>query len=183
MRNAFGMIAADGRVTYVNSAFAKLFGARADQLIGISLLDELPCVASGQRMRDRIASRRDGKSEDYEIEVRIAKGRRVSAVVRPTPMFGSDGTFLGSFAIVGRIPARERRAPERPAGKRAVPAAESALTPREGEILRDLLEGRKRSEIAAIRDISLHTVRNHVKAIYRKHGVHSQVQLVVKLRD
>lgn len=56
------------------------------------------------------------------------------------------------------------------------------LSLREREVGNKLAGGLRTKEIAQALHISPHTVRNHLKAIYRKLGVHSQVALVSKLR-
>lgn len=54
------------------------------------------------------------------------------------------------------------------------------LTDREVEITELLLRGSSPATIASTLFISVHTVRNHVKAIYRKLGVSSQVELITR---
>jgi PAS domain S-box-containing protein len=58
-----------------------------------------------------------------------------------------------------------------------------ALSVREVEIFESLLSGQKPQAIAEARDISVHTVRNHIKAIYRKLGVRSQLELFGRFRS
>lgn len=58
----------------------------------------------------------------------------------------------------------------------------SALSTREREVLRRLGEGLRVSTIASDLDIRPATVRNHLKSIYRKTGLHSQARLVSALR-
>lgn len=53
-----------------------------------------------------------------------------------------------------------------------------ALSPREREILKALLEHRRPRQIAQELFISVHTVRNHLKSIYAKLDVHSHAELV-----
>ncbi len=55
------------------------------------------------------------------------------------------------------------------------------LSRREKEILRAMVAGKKPRELAHMFFISVHTARNHVKAIYRKLGVHSQGELIAKV--
>jgi len=57
-----------------------------------------------------------------------------------------------------------------------------ALSAREREILREIAAGARVPSIAKKLFISPHTVRNHLKAIYRKLGVASQVELVERIR-
>ncbi len=52
------------------------------------------------------------------------------------------------------------------------------LSRREQDVLRHLLANSRVSTIASDLDISPHTVRNHLKSIYRKFGVHSQAELI-----
>lgn len=56
-----------------------------------------------------------------------------------------------------------------------------ALSRREKEILLAVVEGKKPVEIARLFFISVHTARNHIKALYRKLQVHSQVELIAKV--
>ncbi|MGH9104420.1 MAG: helix-turn-helix domain-containing protein, partial [Acidimicrobiales bacterium] len=80
-------------------------------------------------------------------------------------------------------------------GGRAVPAnavddflgschfsAIESLTRRERDVLRLLLDGLRVSSIARRLYLSPQTVRNHLKAIFRKLGAHSQVELLENLR-
>lgn len=57
----------------------------------------------------------------------------------------------------------------------------NALSPRETEVLLVLATGASTRELSAQLFISEHTVRNHLKAIYRKLGVHSRTELFSKL--
>jgi DNA-binding NarL/FixJ family response regulator len=56
---------------------------------------------------------------------------------------------------------------------------ESGLTQRELEVLQLLAQARSVGEIAGELHLSMHTIRNHIKQILAKLGVHSQLQAVV----
>ncbi len=58
------------------------------------------------------------------------------------------------------------------------PATLGKLTAREREVLEQLVLGRRVREAAAALGMSQHTVRNHVKVLFRKLNVHSQDSLV-----
>lgn len=60
---------------------------------------------------------------------------------------------------------------------------EAALTGREKEVLRLFSRGLSYREAAEILEISTHTVRDHVKAIYRKLSVHSRSEAVFEARQ
>ena len=52
------------------------------------------------------------------------------------------------------------------------------LTPREAEVLRCLVDGMSYKAVAAALDVSLDTVRTHVRAVYGKLQVHSVAEAV-----
>lgn len=56
------------------------------------------------------------------------------------------------------------------------------LSPRETEVLEQLLTGHRVTSIADELEVSEHTVRNHLKSMFRKLGVHSQAELVGLVR-
>ena len=58
-----------------------------------------------------------------------------------------------------------------------------SLTPREREIVGALSAGQRVGAIAERLGVSEHTVRNHLKAVYRKLDVHSQVELLSRWRS
>jgi len=66
-------------------------------------------------------------------------------------------------------------------GSAVGPAAEkAALTPREEEILLRLSKGYQDKQIADTLNISTWTVHNHIKNIFKKLGVHTRTQAVIK---
>jgi DNA-binding CsgD family transcriptional regulator len=64
-----------------------------------------------------------------------------------------------------------------------VDSARSRLSSRENEIARHLIDGGNAKTISRSLTISPGTVRNHIKQIYRKLGVHSQVELLAAVRE
>jgi len=59
----------------------------------------------------------------------------------------------------------------------------SRLSPRERDVLEHLLDGHRVSTISQRLSVSEHTVRNHLKSMFRKLGVHSQPELIDFVRD
>jgi DNA-binding CsgD family transcriptional regulator len=55
------------------------------------------------------------------------------------------------------------------------------LTPREREVAALIIEGRSSDDIATSLFLSPHTVRDHVKAIFGKVGVHNRQHLTATL--
>ncbi len=58
-----------------------------------------------------------------------------------------------------------------------------ALTPREIEVVELVAQGLSTNDIADSLFISVGTVRNHIKSVYRKLGVHSRIQMVDLARE
>ena len=58
------------------------------------------------------------------------------------------------------------------------PVRESSLTPREGDVLLLLRQGRSNAQIALTLQIGVETVRSHARSIYRKLGISSRRALI-----
>ena len=56
------------------------------------------------------------------------------------------------------------------------------LTPRQVEVLRLLEQGRSTKQIAAELHLSIETVRNHIRRLFRALGVHSRLKAVAVAR-
>lgn len=63
------------------------------------------------------------------------------------------------------------------------PSEFTNLTPKELELLRHLSRGRSYGETAQEMGIAISTVQTHIRNLYRKLDVHSQVQAVTKAQD
>lgn len=72
-------------------------------------------------------------------------------------------------------------------GDSATPATESnqtlGLTPREMDVFRLLLEGYTLQESADQLGVKYSTVNTHMTAIYKKLGVSSRAELIIRYRD
>lgn len=62
----------------------------------------------------------------------------------------------------------------------AVPANDCPLTDREVEVLHCISRGLNRAEVAQVLDISVHTVADHMKAIYRKLHVSGRAEAALE---
>jgi PAS domain S-box-containing protein len=65
--------------------------------------------------------------------------------------------------------------------RESVPALRR-LSARELEVTRRLAEGARTRDVARALDITSNTVRNHLKAVFRKLGVHDQAELIGRIR-
>jgi DNA-binding NarL/FixJ family response regulator len=64
--------------------------------------------------------------------------------------------------------------------QKQAPAKEAALTEREGQILEHLAKGFSNKEIANLLNLSLDTVRTHLRHIYEKLHVHSRTEALAR---
>jgi two-component system nitrate/nitrite response regulator NarL len=67
-------------------------------------------------------------------------------------------------------------------GEEPVPHPELHLTPRQAEVLALLERGHSTAQIAEELHLSRETVRNHVRHMFRKVGVHSRLEAVAAAR-
>jgi DNA-binding CsgD family transcriptional regulator len=89
--------------------------------------------------------------------------------------------LAGLLPLLGSTLSRVRLAEElnRLRGHAALAPGLAALTRREREIAADVAEGLANKHIARRRGVSVHTVENHLRSIFRKTGVDSRTQLAV----
>lgn len=88
--------------------------------------------------------------------------------------------FLGKDAALSRLLDAVRHADAgRPIVRAAPRAGRVELTNREYDVLRELGQGRDATRIASALGISVHTARDHIKAVLAKLGVHTQLDAVV----
>lgn len=137
---------------------------------------------------------------EVELEPRwVALDRGVKCAYF-TPI-SHEAQVLGVLALLGRAPAsldrthraladafaRERarswvlarEAPPADAEQVAQHALDlSGLSQRERDVVNALCRGLRLTDIARVLGISNHTARNHLKHVFRKLGVHSQVELL-----
>ena len=93
------------------------------------------------------------------------EGERFTAELSAVPL-ESGGQVIGVFGQVKHV---EEEPPVAPHPK---------LTPRQGEVLRLLEQGRSTEQIANDLHLSIATVRNHIRALLRGLDVHSRLEAV-----
>ena len=194
----------DGRLVYANAAVERIIGTKVT--IGSSALVP-PVVPESrlayQRVMKRLRCEPTAGATVVTLPVPVDdKCRLVSASLLAAPDRGGGHAVIGMLQDVtataepGRDAALERlshleRVLARIASELAGVAPSVAdrlpvidgLSPRQGEILQQLVAGERPAAIARNLHLSVHTVRNHTKAIFRVFGVHSQSELLVRIRD
>ncbi len=113
--------------------------------------------------------------------------------LRPVPGYGTTIIGLYRTASAPLFTPREARVAHivltevRWLHEEGMPHTEAApittLPPRCRLVLLQLLAGRPRKEIAADLSISIHTVNDYLKQIFRHFGVQSQIQLIARFRN
>ena len=84
---------------------------------------------------------------------------------------------------IGRALATDREARRTHEGRAGLVASINELTPREREVLGEMINGYLSKQIAAHLNISTKTVEAHRLRIYQKFNVHTSMELAARLRD
>jgi DNA-binding CsgD family transcriptional regulator len=187
----------DWQIDYV-SADPQLMGASARELHGAPLLGFVhPSVAAeflqaaasavtdrmAVTVKTRLRAGPDGWEERYVLLVPMCEHEppRLGVVVTAGPLTeGTPEPMLRPHLAHSALEADARGA------LRALPSladnpAAADLSPRQVQIISHLIDGENVDGIARALYLSPSTVRNHLTAIYRKFGVHSQAELLAAL--
>jgi PAS domain S-box-containing protein len=207
------IIDAAGVRTYANPALTELLGCDPREPLGSSAVPPWIPEEQRTRYLDYVGDgSRAVRSATIALEWAVidAAGKRIPVVLRLLPVRASMGSPAATLwmvqpeapvapaadAAIGRVRLLEKGL-ERIAADLArlgfggngaatpavgFPGAER-LSPRETEIVGLLLEGHRVVSISTELCVSEHTVRNHLKSVFRKLGVHSQAELVRRARN
>lgn len=96
----------DGKLIYVNNAFCKMLGCTPGELIGKHWSDLTDEMTPGD-IKDKIADRKIGISESYELTWCHKNGDIVPTIVSATPYIDHNGKFIGTFAVITEISAQK----------------------------------------------------------------------------
>lgn len=102
MREGLSIDDGNDTIAYANNAFAEMLGYSPSELIGMNWV-ELTSTKDHKAAQERLRSRKDGKSERYEMEWVNRRGEIVPTIVSAAPYFDSKGKFAGSFAVITEI--------------------------------------------------------------------------------
>ena len=158
----------DGVITWLNDAATEEFG----DLEGTAFSRIIP-PERVEFVKRQLDSKLEHKKSvtDYDMDVLTRDGRRRSAEISSVAIEGGDRCH----AVFGVVLLGDRQAPR---------TGSSLLTPRQQEVLALIANGASTVQIAQSLHLSRETVRNHVRNILRRLGVHSRVEAVaVAYRD
>jgi PAS domain S-box-containing protein len=200
----------DGKILFANARMLHWLGYTAEELDGqdVRMLiadelreqveEELQEIHSGdERLRIAIMKRKDGRTlpilfcphilrTDDEIQAVVAVVLDLGEVqtARRIDGGGASGLVESLQRIAGELQTISLFAGA--AGIGAIPPNHpdiAQLSPREREILGELVAGLRVPAIASKLFISPHTVRNHLKSMYRKLDVPDQAALIERIRS
>lgn len=159
----------EGRLVWENEAATRLFGDVRGRLYTSLVTPEYVSLAQEQFARKLLGQ----QVTDYELEMVGVDGSRVPVEISSVRLPSAEGEIpIGIFGLAR--PEDVRRQPLRPP---------SELTPRQAEVLRHLAAGCSTRQIAEIMSLSTETVRNHIRAVLRRLGVHSRLEAVASARS
>ena len=151
-----------GVIRWLNKAARRLVGdVRGRQFTSVVAPEET------RRAREVFARNISGPHgpTDTQVVVIGADGERVGCELSSVPLMQGD-RVIGVFGQVADVEDSTPRVPH------------PHLTPRQTEVLGLLEQGRSTDDIAAELQLSIETVRNHIRHILRALGVHSRLQAV-----
>ncbi len=156
----------NGVVRWLNAAAISAFGDLRGQRIGQIVERDYVTLA-----RQEFAAKILGTVEASEgsIAVRTVDGRRVTVDISSTTVI-EHGSIVGVFGLADPT--------EEAAPRASTPGVH--LTPRQTDVLRHLALGHSTKTIAHKLGISTETVRNHVRAIISRLGVHTRLEAVMR---
>src|SRR5579859_2622014 len=104
-----GLIETDAipTLTYINTRFAEMLGYAVPDLLQQPAI-RFMADESEERVHRRVAARKQGEAEIYELTWRHSDGHAVPTLVSSRPHFDPDGHFLGTTAIITDITEQKR---------------------------------------------------------------------------
>jgi PAS domain S-box-containing protein len=151
-----------GVVRWINAAARNIVGdVRGRQFTSVVAPDET------RRAREMFARKVLGttKVTDAGVVVIGTDGERVAVEVSSVPLVHGDHV-VGVFGQVSKLVEEPHEHPE------------LQLTPRQAEVLELLERGRSTRQIAEELQLSIETVRNHIRHLLRAIGAHSRLEAV-----
>ena len=158
----------NGVVRWLNAAAISVLGDLRGKRLG-QIVEGDYLTFARQEFAAKILGTID--SSDGSIAVRTADGRRLNVEISSATLY-DQGSIVGVFGFAD------------PAAEAPKPSGGTApLTPRQMDVLRHLALGHSTATIAEKLGIATETVRNHVRAIIARLGVHTRLEAVMKAHD
>jgi PAS domain S-box-containing protein len=155
-----------GIVRWINPAAERLLGdIRGRHYTSVVAPEET------QRAHELISRKLLGTASSTEAAGFLVStaGTRVPVELSAVPLMSGE-RVVGVFGLMEELPDDTLTTPP------------PQLTPRQVEVLRLLEQGRSTKQIAAELHLSIETVRNHIRRLFRALGVHSRLEAVAAAR-
>ena len=110
-------------------------------------------------------------ASEGSVALRTADGRRVNVEISSTTLL-DQGSIVGVFGLADPT--------EEPS---TAPSDTVHVTPRQMDVLRHLAQGHSTAIMAEKLGIATETVRNHVRAIIARLGVHTRLEAVLRAHE
>lgn len=98
----------EGSIKMVNPSFSKMLEYSEDELIGKIGYDILVDSSVRSEILDKVESRRNGKSEQYELDLITKSGKTIHTQISASPHYNSNGEFVGIMSIITNITGRKK---------------------------------------------------------------------------
>ena len=170
------------RVEEVNDEATLLLGRQPQELLGrrwfeaLEVWDENGRLLTTDSPEVGAMTSAPARHEVWRTVLR-KDGAKALMRMRWTPLAGGPSGHRG-YVVTLQDVLGGRGGPSLPQQRRQARTA-AGLTPREHEVLELLADGQDAMEIARLLELSVYSVRGHIKSLMRKLGVHSQLQAVV----
>jgi PAS domain S-box-containing protein len=107
MNDGLSQIDENGKYVYVNKRLGEIFGYTTEEMIGRHWTEFFDPDAQ-EIIKEQLARRRKGFGEPYEAANTRRDGKRIHLRISPQPIFGTDGKFKGSLAVIADIADRKK---------------------------------------------------------------------------
>jgi PAS domain S-box-containing protein len=161
------MLDSSYRIRWLNEAAQGLFGNAVGKYGAFIVAPEHRARAREIFTRKLLGAR----VTNFDLNLVRTDGCRLAARISSVPLAGS-GKVLGVFGVISSVTATNVQAL----------SSSVELTPRQHEVLVLLADGLSSDQIANQLELSIDTVRNHVREILRRLGVHSRIAAVAAAR-
>ena len=156
-----------GTVRWMNAAAVQHFGDLRGRRIREVVAAEYVTLA-----RQEFAAKLLGTTDATEgrVVLRTADGNRIAVDISSTQLV-EQNSIVGVFGLAD------------PTDEPLPGSASPHLTPRQMGVLRHLAAGHSTERIAEALGISTETVRNHVRGVFDRLGVHTRLEAVIRAHE
>ncbi|MBI5916531.1 MAG: PAS domain S-box protein [Bacteroidetes bacterium] len=105
-QEGISVIDEDDRTTYVNNKMCEILGYSKNEMIGkrnYDFMDE----ETKKKTLSALKRRRQGKTENYDIQYITKTGKQIWANISASPIFAEDGTYKGALGMITDITDRK----------------------------------------------------------------------------